>query len=489
MLLGYARSHRPGQIFPYLDDEPFSYPHLAEYLRILEHDFGATARLTTVGYSRKNAALVAMHDDIAQNLASAIVSLRVSVTPYTLLWRLSDQSDLPNNEFAADLTHLFRQYREFEQRLGYARDRYCVELRTAPLVQRFQTELTERTIERRHVISLGPYLAIATQRDQILPVAQASDVLARGDTSPSVTGDYVLVIGDSSIAPELVVPMLSLLQLEPDTHRMLLHTLPNGKTIALARRRVIRLQNIDGEYFSIGGLPSEYGYRTEINLYPRTETRRCAAAIYRVRHFLNHIIDYKRSLGLDRRAALRDATWVDADRLLHAIAAEATFITAASSDIAQHIKHDILPLIRLVLFAMKKAGHPPGDFFSYGFLWDTGSITNLGRALTTIFGGIVSQWYHPLSMNEEKGYGYHAASASGQRQSVLRIAPAPASYPRDHMQHGFRTPTAIPGGGMIVELLDSHIQPIPSYQHAISGVPVTMLLDADKRSHALVPGV
>jgi len=128
-LLGYKRPHRPGHVFPYLDDEPFSYPHLDKYIRVLRKDFGSKVRITTVGYSRKNKKLDRMHNRISNNLCDGVAALRISVTPYTLMWRKSDRNNLPENEFAKDLAHTLSKYISYKQDMDFGKNKFSIEMR------------------------------------------------------------------------------------------------------------------------------------------------------------------------------------------------------------------------------------------------------------------------------------------------------------------------------------------------------------------------
>lgn len=64
-LVGYGRTnHRPGVIYPYLDNDIASYPFFLQYAKYLKEDLGARVRLSTVGYSRHNQQLQKMHEQI-----------------------------------------------------------------------------------------------------------------------------------------------------------------------------------------------------------------------------------------------------------------------------------------------------------------------------------------------------------------------------------------------------------------------------------------
>jgi hypothetical protein len=489
-ILGYARPHRPGHIFCYLDDEPFSYPYLDTYLSILKSDFGSKVRATTVSYSRKNAALSAMHDSIAGKLPETLASLRLSVTPYTLNWRNSDQSELPGNSFARDLTHMLRQYAPLREALGYGKKKFCIEMRTPPLIERGMQDLQEAFVGGCWTANVGSYTVIGRQPGHGPPLKSAQELLQAG-RQPSNAKAYILAIASSaSNLAALVQHVRELDAADLISDKFSPVRLADGTAVVARTCSVDRLANIDGEYLSVDGLPDVHGCRMEVNLYPRTRTRTAAGTIYRVRHWLNNLIELKHERGLSRTGEFAHATWDDATIIFDKMRKDAELFETACSTLSAYIRSELIAIPKLVAFAMQHAGYNAADFLGYGFVWDTGAITNLGRALTTIFRGFVSEWYHPLSLNEERGYGYHPESDSGKREPVLRIAPTPsrASGQLQKSDLGFRNPVALPEGGITVELLDKHIQPIESYRHWIPGVSVTLSKSRDKEARFLVPG-
>lgn len=347
------------------------------------------------------------------------------------------------------------------------------------------------TINGHRVVRVNNFTIISTGKNENLEISPISSLI-KSDTRDRYGKKYFFVISGTNIKTGTLVNIVTEklgnknLEKEPS-----LFSLSNGKEIAVCERRVYKLSNVDGDYFSVGGKPDENGKRREVNLYPRTETRKTAGSIYRVRHFLNNLIDKKKENGVDRRDDLPNPSWEDANHVLKKMENDARFYEDISKRLSKYIREDLIPIPRLVIFAMEKAGYDPDDFFTYGFVWDTGTITNLGRALKTIFNGFVSEWYHPLSLNEEKGYGYNSASESSRREPVLRIAPTPSMQP-DRLSKsnlGFRNPVSLPRGGVTVELLDQHIQPMDEYRHRIPGIAVDVNKDDARDSSNLIPGV
>lgn len=79
--------HRPGVVFPYLDNDIGSYPHLDEYLRLVYDELGCRVRLATVGYSSGNHHLVQMHERIATTLVHTLAAVRLVEARYDSLGR------------------------------------------------------------------------------------------------------------------------------------------------------------------------------------------------------------------------------------------------------------------------------------------------------------------------------------------------------------------------------------------------------------------
>src|SRR5580698_2635761 len=86
--LGSARrGHRQGVLFPYMDNDIFSYPYLDVFLSNLYDRFGATTRISTIGFNSRNATLSEMHNRICLELPHTIEAMRISVSEYAIGWR------------------------------------------------------------------------------------------------------------------------------------------------------------------------------------------------------------------------------------------------------------------------------------------------------------------------------------------------------------------------------------------------------------------
>ena len=108
-LIGNKRKDRPGVIYCYLDNDPAAYPHLDDMVRWLHDDLGVKIRIATVGYSRHNSAIQAMHERISNTLMTGIAGLRLSFSPYTYGWtRAAERVGVATrDDFERDSVRLF----------------------------------------------------------------------------------------------------------------------------------------------------------------------------------------------------------------------------------------------------------------------------------------------------------------------------------------------------------------------------------------------
>ena len=78
LLVSWERKeHRIGVLFPYLDNDIGSYPHLDKYISLCYKELGARTRISTVGFSRFNETLNNMHRKI--NSSASLFALPPSL--------------------------------------------------------------------------------------------------------------------------------------------------------------------------------------------------------------------------------------------------------------------------------------------------------------------------------------------------------------------------------------------------------------------------
>jgi hypothetical protein len=175
--LGAGRAlHRPGVLFPYLDNDIGSYPHLDEYLRLAYEELGCRVRLATVGFSSGNHHLVQMHERIATTLAHPLAAVRFSWTSYTMGWtgQGQQQGETSRAQFISDFGSMLRTYRPVVEKIGANKESgCCVELRFAPLAVTSRQNLLDDTINAHHVVSAGPHLLVSQHIAGLIPTPPA----------------------------------------------------------------------------------------------------------------------------------------------------------------------------------------------------------------------------------------------------------------------------------------------------------------------------
>ena len=179
-LVGFGRTnHRPGVIYPYLDNDIASYPYLLQYLKCAKEDLGAKVRLSTVGYSRHNEQLQKMHECINRDCLDVLGAVKLSISPYTFGWsRKGERVGLTSrNEFILDWANLLSIYRPAVDFLGVGDRAASVEFRFPPLA--VEAEVEERVISKRHVIHAGPYMLIGETETDFVPNFHVAKVITR----------------------------------------------------------------------------------------------------------------------------------------------------------------------------------------------------------------------------------------------------------------------------------------------------------------------
>ena len=406
-LLGYERlNHRPGVLFCYLDNDISCYPHLDSFLQFCAVDLGVRVRISTVGYSRHNRDLCAMHTRIAGELSHAIAGIRFSFTPYTAGWRpaAGRSSTLSREEFEQDFANAVRTYAPTIRQLGEGKRTAAVELRFAPHL--VIGGLRHMQSGHDHLLVCGPYVVRSPIDLQDLDISVAgTDQLDH--LSIDKPGVGVDVIRDSSIAAALCA------------------SAPPGICDWQTSRRatLFRFRNEDGEYYSLDPVMGSEGLFAK-HFYPKTESRPQSGYIDGERYFMNAIASVKRSYGVSRSEPFPQATWENADEVLARISFESARLTESDHEASLHIKDEVLPLVLSYLTSLKTAGIAPALFFDSRFTIDTGTICNLGRAFY-LFRGLASHENRAVTSSHEKAYG--TRSALSLEGSVWRISVSPSA--------------------------------------------------------------
>lgn len=478
--IGGERVHKPSVIFPYIDNDISSYEHLDEYVDLVQRLFGGRVRITTVGFSEHNHALVAMHRRIATELGTGIAGIRMSVTPFTFGWRAGDR-----RQFWRDFATSLNAYRPLIAAIGPGKEAVSVELRFRPHV--VVTDVVDTVVDGRHVVRAGPHLLISLSGAQRPAESRVCGVRnnvpgRRDDTvapEPLFSTDaspYLHVVSDS-LADEGVADAVR-------------HALA-GETAKGERRNVAvyRVSHEDGPYYATSPTFAADGTLRSLVVYPPAP-RRAAGYNDLTRHFLNALLGYKRSRGYARRAEFPDATVRDVAAVLLLMRRRAAWLARFDHRAAAYLRDEVLPLVRGYAWALLSAELDPPLFFSRRFTIDTGQAVNQGRG-HVLFRGLVSRPDVAGNPWEER-----ANAISNSKGFIWRLAPAPVSGGAlTSARHGGKNLPAEEPSVVVEEIDPRHVQPRdfetgrPLRRFSITGVEVEHRNLRAGRQKLLFPGL
>ena len=450
-LLGFDREeHKPGVIFPYFDNDPFSYLHFDELVGGLHEDLGNKVRLSTVGYSRKNEDLQAMHERVARDYTEAFDGIRFSFSRYPRGWNDPE-------EYKADSANTLRTYKPVVEFLGAGKEKAAAELRYAPNVSIEKGPLDDTIINDRHVIRSGQYLLVSSE-----PLSELEETKVVGiDGRTAITSNegalYHVFVSDTHIR-------------HGDWHSFAEHvtdSLPEKATdrftpmtgfedsVLTKQSNVFLFSNADGPYYAADPSFQEDGAFHALQLYPQTETRKVSGYLDTTRYFLNTLLEYKRDHGVGRRESLPDAQWEHVDEVLRKLTTIQEELAPYDRSTANYIENQVTRLVQSYREVLERADYEP-EFFFNRFTVDTGTIVNQGRARPQ-FKGLASQNDMPLTPQEERGYGDATSIAAG-RGRIWRWSPAPYTEKgeRDKVSLTGTKNTVADRGVMIARELDYH---------------------------------
>ncbi len=399
-------------MFPYLDNDIASYPHLYEYIRMVHTDLGAKVRISTVGYSRHNRLLHQMHSRIAHELGAAIAGIRFSFTPYPVGLQREESLLTSKREFIADFANLLATYRPLVKTLGEGKETACVELRFPPLA--IKTPVFETSICDHHVIRAGPHLLVR--------------VRCGGDNLERTLVDQI--IGSKPAFTTEPTPYLLITDDDVENGwQALVRSMIEEGSSSLSRVRQVNVycfENADGRYYAVDPTFAADGTFRALHIYPCAHSRTTSGYTDGTRLLLNTLVSYKRSHGKDRRDQFPEANWDNVAHVLSEMCREADTRASSDSHWAFHQHETVIPLVRGFVEALKQAGYPASAFFDPRFTIDTGQIVNQGRA-RKLFHGLTEHDDEPMTPLEERGYG--KVSISSERGLIWRIAPVPSARP------------------------------------------------------------
>lgn len=402
-LIGNKRNDRPGVIYCYLDNDPAAYPNLDDLVQWLHEDLGVQVRIATVGYSRLNPKILAMHERISSTLMSGIAGLRLSFSPYTYGWTQAAErvGAATRDDFERDVAIMLKTYRStfLSQRKG--RKGACVELRFRPLVVPYEVEVRE--LQGHRVLRAGPYLVVQKAAHQVLEIATITDAKSHG-TELSQPGEPCwLIYGHEHIVQEEMGALIATLCLGASL-------LP---TLRCRDALLHRLQNEDGEYFAVDAERRPNGVTAKY-FYPRTEKRPGAGYIDGERYLLNLLIQAQ-STGQNK-------TWADVERIVASLYELTSDLNDHDPRAAAYIREQVVEVLMSYVRVLHLADYPATAFFDKDLTVDTGHICNLGRAYHE-YKAIASRPDLPLTPNHERAFGLTGELAEEGQAWRLAVAP------------------------------------------------------------------
>ncbi|MEU8717916.1 hypothetical protein [Streptomyces sp. NPDC048663] len=438
-----GRIHRPKVIFPYLDNDIGSYPHLDLYAQIARDVLGVKLRVSTVGYSARSPQLTAMHERLVADFGDCFDGIRFSITPYTA--GFASRFGTRRDTYTTDLAAALRTYRPLLDALGHGAATAACELRFAPLIG--IGELTDTVIAGRHVLAVGPHLLISlAPAGGDLPETVIERLDTRTQPVYSRPGAPYLHITADQARPTQETVQAALHQALEVPHR--------ARTVGLRR-----FTNADGPYYAADCDFHPDGTFTALHLYPATAIRPNSGYTDATRPLLNALLAHKRRHSIGRREEFTAATDTDVAAVLDTLAADARDLEAVDAAASAHVREQIHPQAAFYADVLRQAGYPPSLFFSRAFTIDTGQIVNQGRA-QHLFRGLTGTNGEPMTPREERGFGQ--ASLSTVRGPIWRITPLPLA-PAGRLPiavAGKKNPTTT-GPTLLVEEMDPcHLSPV-----------------------------
>lgn len=432
-ILGYGRNeHRPGVIFPYLDNDISSYENLYEFIKYSYDELGVKVRISSTGFSRYNMQIQEMHNKICHDYAHAFDGIRFSITPYTYGWTEAGErtGETSREEFIKDLANLFRTYKPVINKIGIGKKTACVELRFKPNVY-IDKNFKNYFYKNHHIIKSGPYLLVSKAKTSLpFKITEIIDFTGQwpifndnGQDYYSLISNQLLNLNSENIFNEIADTLIG----ENNEIETLLTNIAKTlsctpKGLSLSIENLYVFENIDGIYFAINPVIKGDGLFSK-HFYPPSKSRK-SGYNDASRYFLNTLLKYKYSKGyLERNSRFHNATYEDIDKAVEELSLEAKRLEIYNEIAANHIKTNIIPLIETYAQALKEAELPPFYFFDREFTVDTGQIVNQGRAIFE-FKGLISKIDTPLTPQEERGYG-KKLSFSTRRGTVWRWSLSP----------------------------------------------------------------
>lgn len=403
LLLAWERKeHRVGVTFPYLNNDIGSYPYLDKFINLCYKELGVRTRISTVGFSRHNENLNAIHKKINSSvLLFALAGVRLSISQYGRVWEDKDSST-SLKEYEQDLINFLKIYRPYFDMFGSGSRKMCVELRYNPLV--VNSPVLEFKYNENFIIATGNYLFISKEENIEFKESHI--------TNPYL---HALALSEKPIIfKEYNLPFTI------TTEEELINYIKNNKLDFERESEFYMFSNKDGYYYAINPHienNGNYGF----NIYPETEKRKTSGYIITERFLLNAFYNFKSRYNMNLRDRYKGSTWEDVNEVIKCCKKQVSYYKRKNKlDKANYIEEHILPVINVYIRALKGAEYPSDCFFDSRFTIDTGMICNLGRAIN-YFKGLTSFVNEPMTPTHERNYGRHCSTMK-QENYVWKLA-------------------------------------------------------------------
>jgi hypothetical protein len=442
IIAGKRENHRPGVIFPYLDNDISTYPYIIEYVRMASELLGVKIRVSTLGFSAESTQQ-SVHSKLVSDFKESFDGIRFSFTPYAQAYSKNSE------QYILDIANSLKTYKPLVEFLGTGASTAAVELRFPPMVFSSKKQIFDEIIDGYHVIAVGPHSLIGKDKHRTLAVSRIvniSDRKAQLSTPPRL---YTKVTDDAGTA-------------DPAGFALQLIEKRNQGFLFGEEAELYLWKNNDGPYYAINPFPANDGKRRDLQIFPMTDKRLKAGYINSARPFLEALITYKASKGLSRKSQYHRASWDDVNGVIDLMKEMSASLAKSDRGMSKHIQENVITLVQDYAKALKLSGYAPQSFFDPNWTIDTGTIVNQGKA-RPYFKGLTNSEDDPMSINEERGYGN--LSISSQRGTVWRIAPMPSSEISISSERFTKTKSGnknqiVEGSKVIVEELDpQHLRP------------------------------
>jgi len=401
VLLAWERNeHRVGVIFPYLNNDVGSYPFLDKYIDLVFRELGARTRISTVGYSRHNEELNRIHKKINSSaLLYALAGVRLSISQYGRVWEEPGKNN-SLEEYIKDLSNFLKIYRPYFDMFGSGPRKMCVELRYNPLV--VNAKVLDFEYNGKRVIATGNYMFISKEKDVEFKVSHIVNAFVHA----------LRISEDPIMFKEYNLPF------EVDDEKVLKEYIKHHKLAFEKEVEVYMFENKDGKYYAVDPKIKDNG-NYGFNIYPKTDIRQKSGYLVTERFLLNALVKFKSKWNMGLRDKYTKATWKDVYKVLDICKDEIKYYNSkGKNDKAKYIEEHVLPVVSNYVEALKGAKYPADCFFDAKFTIDTGTICNLGRAIS-LFKGLTNFVNEPLTPAHERNYGRRCSTMKEENQVWL----------------------------------------------------------------------